>query len=84
MSKKIKMTDGVLCRDKKDAGGCVVFFAGLGRKEMELGESSGLWMPNDKSLEGGAVEEFSPKEWKKNYDLKPPRCGSAFEVSVQL
>lgn len=83
MSKKTKMTDGVLCRDKKSAGGCVVFFAGLGRKEVELSKGNGLWLPTISANHDG-VSESTKKEWEEDYDLTPPRCGSAFEASVQL
>ena len=77
---KQKMTTGVLARDK-DKVGEIVFCAGGRRKDVRL-TSSGFWAW--KTDFSKPYTEFSPDEWEKNYDLKPPRKGTAFEVEIEL
>ena len=76
---KRKMTSGVLARDKN---GDIVFFNGQRRKDVEL-MADGLWTWR-KTSSIGDLTEFTPEDWKKTYDLKPPRRGSVFEVEIEL
>ncbi len=76
---KQKMTSGVLCRDKDDDGE-IVFFPGLRRRDVRS-VGRGYW-----EWKKGYIEytEFSLEDWKKTYDMKPPRRGTAFEVEIEL
>ena len=77
---KREMTSGMLTRDKGVLGGSITFFSGLKRRDVKF-DPDGYW------LWKGVLprfEEFTLEDWKKNYDLKPPRCGTAFEVEIEL
>jgi len=80
-TRKPKMVDGYLCRDKMrdEAGiglrGTIVFFHGGDDPPYKVGFGwDGLW----------PLKEWTLREWKKDYDLTPPRPGRKFEVSLEL
>jgi len=80
---KAKMVSGVLARDnRKNGEECVVvFFPGVKREE--ISSAVGFWdTSNDNACDG--LREWTPEEWREEYDLPLPRKGRAFEVEIEL
>ncbi len=77
---KRKMKTGMLCRDSIRESGLVVFFSDVKRQDIQK-DFSGLW--NLKGI-GPLATTFTETKWGENYDLKPPKHGSAFEVEIEL
>ncbi len=77
---KRKMTTGVLARDTEDEGSGIVFFIGLKRNQVRRGR--GFWRTTNGVIKT-KTRDFT-EDWKKDYDLKPPRRGTAFEVEIEL
>ncbi len=78
---KRKMTAGVLGRDKNEDDGYIAFYKGLRREDVKLTDN-GFWVRKKGHTDD--YTEFTPEDWKKTYDLKPPRRGTAFEVEIEL
>lgn len=76
----MKLSEGMLCRDKDDTN-FIVFFQDHTRQQISL-DHDGVWI----SIVDSAVDikEWPLGNWTKEYNLKPPKPGNCFAVSIQL
>ena len=85
---KPKMVAGVLCRDGRDfvAGGPIAFLPHARRRHVRLARAFGCWVLSAKGCRDpvGLWSGWTPANWKKNYNLKPPEPGTCFEAELVL
>ena len=87
---KTKTVDGVLCKDT-GRDGDVVFFNKAAPVKVRL-VSDGLWGRDTVRGSASWWMSWSPEQFAEEYDVydssgkicKPPRAGTAFEVTLEL